>query len=561
MTDPPLKPSKGTQAGRPWGWRALLLMVAIVTLVRVVFLVWFCPYELVADEAHYWDWSRNLDLSYYSKGPGVAWSIALSTALFGDHEWAVRLPTAILSAITPIAAGCVACCLLVWAGSSRGDAARAAFWSALAILCIPVFHGTALLMTIDGPYVAFWSLSLLVVVALLARAQSEIRPLHPWGAVVLGSLLGLCLGIAFLYKYTILLIVPGLVLFVAIRRRALASSARPLALAAIGATLAFALVSSPVFIWNAREGWPTVRHLLGHLDSSAGDVQRSEPRPYDPMWTVEYVGAQIGLVGPLLLLMVMASISSIRTRRSRPAWPGELLLMCCGWPIVIIYFLVSFQTDVEGNWPIAGYVSLAALVGLHAPARIDAWRCAVREWKQNPDRPRRGLLRRQPETVFQILWHWSVGYGLVAAAGLMLVVPAAQLPLLDRIVPLYRLTGASEQAQAAHRALVYFQDKHPAHSDPIIITTSYSRASLLAYYMPGRPSVRAAASYAGGRRSSYDHFASTRLDDRTLIGRPALLVGAPTPYWEASLLNFEEVEPYPYDDRVLYARFLGLAGD
>ena len=28
-----------------------------------------CPVDLSGDEAHYWDWSRQLDLSYYSKGP------------------------------------------------------------------------------------------------------------------------------------------------------------------------------------------------------------------------------------------------------------------------------------------------------------------------------------------------------------------------------------------------------------------------------------------------------------------------------------------------------------
>ena len=36
--------------------------------------------DLSPDEAHYWEWSRRLDLSYYSKGPLIAYLIAALTA-------------------------------------------------------------------------------------------------------------------------------------------------------------------------------------------------------------------------------------------------------------------------------------------------------------------------------------------------------------------------------------------------------------------------------------------------------------------------------------------------
>src|SRR5262249_13193030 len=41
------------------------------------------------DEAHYWDWSRHLDWSYYSKGPLVAYLIRAGCALAGS--WSERL--------------------------------------------------------------------------------------------------------------------------------------------------------------------------------------------------------------------------------------------------------------------------------------------------------------------------------------------------------------------------------------------------------------------------------------------------------------------------------------
>ncbi|MFY7894973.1 MAG: hypothetical protein ACOVP8_01975, partial [Phycisphaerales bacterium] len=64
----------------------------VIALLRLVYLAFFCPYTLIEDEAQYWVWSQMLDWSYYTKGPGVAWTIGLATSVLGDAEWVVRLP-------------------------------------------------------------------------------------------------------------------------------------------------------------------------------------------------------------------------------------------------------------------------------------------------------------------------------------------------------------------------------------------------------------------------------------------------------------------------------------
>src|SRR3954454_1641880 len=85
-------------AGRRAEWTALGLILTAFA-VRLVYLVWLSPFELLGDEAYYWEWSRHLDLCYYEKGPGLAYLIAASVRLFGDAEWAVRLPVAVCSAV------------------------------------------------------------------------------------------------------------------------------------------------------------------------------------------------------------------------------------------------------------------------------------------------------------------------------------------------------------------------------------------------------------------------------------------------------------------------------
>src|SRR4028118_733678 len=79
------------------GRRILAAVLLLGFLGHLHYLTHDCPIDLSGDEAHYWDWSRDLDLSYYSKGPLVAYIIRASCAVFGDVMWAVRLPALVLS--------------------------------------------------------------------------------------------------------------------------------------------------------------------------------------------------------------------------------------------------------------------------------------------------------------------------------------------------------------------------------------------------------------------------------------------------------------------------------
>src|SRR5437660_520247 len=75
---------------------AAVLILGAAAL-HVGYLTWNCPLDLAPDEAHYWDWSRDLDWNYYSKGPLVAWLIRASCELFGD--WSMRLSGTLMPAV------------------------------------------------------------------------------------------------------------------------------------------------------------------------------------------------------------------------------------------------------------------------------------------------------------------------------------------------------------------------------------------------------------------------------------------------------------------------------
>lgn len=499
-------------------WRNAVLLAVAVTALRIIYLVALCPYELVADEAQYWDWSRRLDLSYYSKGPGVAWAIRCSTELFGSPEWAIRLPAALSGLVAMLAAAAMA-------RSMSAGSGRVAFLAVLAYCLMPAYHLTALLMTIDGPYIACWAFACWAFWEII-RARLAGRE-APWFWLTLAC----AMGIGFLFKYTILLLAPGMIGFVLLKRASLRWT--PLSALLLGAaTVVFLALCAPVVIWNARNGWPTVAHLLGHLHAPGGDVPsvRSTGWSYNPMWTLSFVGSQLGVAGPLLVAMVIGWRGlRRRSRETGAADPANDLCLWLAAPILIFYFCVSLVTDAEGNWPIAGYITLLIPVARFGAMELPRHRALVRAWLADPARPRAGIFRRRPETWFQIAWDWSLGCGIVVGLGVLSLGTLHRLPLIGDLIPMRRLSGSREFAQSV--AHVREQAQSAGGPLPFVMTDRYTHTALLAYYLPGRPSVRSAASLMGGRRSSYDFFADTRPEDETLLGRTAILVGARQEKW------------------------------
>jgi undecaprenyl-diphosphatase len=305
MPPPPSTSTSAFAFARPWA--ATIALVLAVTLLRLTYLAFLCPYTLIEDEAHYWEWSRRLDLSYYTKGPGIAWTIAGGTSIAGDTEFGVRLASPIASAILCLAVAALARLMTSDTRSARDG--RVAFFAAVALLLAPVFQTMGLMLTIDGPYAACWALAALFGWLAIHR---RFRP--AWIA------LGLAIGIGFRYKYTIRLMIPGLALFAifssfarpqpaadleadaAPRRDAFPSLIQSLTRSTwpwvVAGVIALLIAIAPVLLWNAREGWPTIRHLLGHLGLAGGDMPIHSGTATDP------TPPQAAPVAPYFILLV-----------------------------------------------------------------------------------------------------------------------------------------------------------------------------------------------------------------------------------------------------------------
>ena len=159
----------------PWLWRlGALALIVLASVLHVLYLTHDCPLDLAPDEAHYWDWSRHLDWSYYSKGPLVALMIRASCELFGP--WAEATTGSLMPAIRfpAILSGALLLASLYVLTVLTLKRESLAFGVVACALTQPLIAAGSSLMTIDAPYTACWGWA--VCVRASTRSTADAGP-------------------------------------------------------------------------------------------------------------------------------------------------------------------------------------------------------------------------------------------------------------------------------------------------------------------------------------------------------------------------------------------------
>ena len=409
--------------------------------LRFVYII-FSPLDLSPDEAHYWEWSRVPDWSYYSKPPMVAWLIHLSTELLGHTHAGVRLFAILGQGLLGVLAFLTA----------RHFGGVMAGWLAFAILHLtPLFAAGGLMMTPDVPCLSFWALALYV-----ASRQNWDQADVPW-SVFIG--IGVLIGLAGLSKYTAALFYPllGMYLLVSPLRRGW--FARPHIYVMGFISLA---MMTPVFYWNALHDWPTLQHVLGQIEGN---------RPFEPLKTLgNFVGGQVGLLGPVTaVLMVCAFFAGVRpkTLKSLP-----LIWWFCV-PIYAFFFYKAIGGKVQPNWPVLGAYGAVILVAVWA---------ASRPWRQKVLGGGLALSLLITLVAYDSFWVRNLGVNW----------PIKRDPLKE----VMGWRGLGEGIS------LYYKSLPPG---TLILTTRYQTAGQVAFYTEGNPQVLY-INPGYRRRNQYDYW-------------------------------------------------------
>jgi len=321
---------------RAWPWlRVLLVLQLLRLLVGALF-------ELVPQEAYYLFYARHPALSYFDHPGAIAWALALPARLRPPPPVLVRLVPFLLAAAT---LGGMARLARRFVPAAPGRAvlllATTGAFSVLSVVALP-----------DAPLVAAWTWTL----CFLADALLDDRPVA-WVPA------GLCAGLAFDSKYTAVFLLLGAgLLLLALRRgrRALASPWPWLGL------LLTALVTSPVWIWNAGHGWASF------LFQTAGRVEHARGLS---VWNLlGLLGSQLVLVLPPLLVVWVREAARAVPRMLRGALePEELFLAVFSLVPAAVLLVASLGAVVKPNWPFPLWIAGALWAARRSGPSLLRW--------------------------------------------------------------------------------------------------------------------------------------------------------------------------------------------
>jgi membrane-associated phospholipid phosphatase len=322
--------------------QALYLAILLFSLFRVYYIL-TGPFDLSADEAHYWEWSRRLDLSYYSKGPMIAYLIYAGTALFGDNVFGVRVFAVVLSALSSV--------VLFRLGRELYDE-KTGLASALLVQIVPLYSVYGIIFTIDSPFMFFWILSLFLFWKAVETgaevrkrgSREEGQNRHPSSRnadLTHWVLLGVAVGLGLLSKYTMAFFYLSALLFLVFRResRRLLTTKRPYV-----AFIVSIAVFTPVIVWNAGHGWVTLKH-------TAGQAHLAEGFTLSVRYFFEFLGSQLGVITPVLFVMVLIALWRLRKDTE------GAFLFWFSVPVLLFFLVKSAQGKVQANWALPGYAT------------------------------------------------------------------------------------------------------------------------------------------------------------------------------------------------------------
>jgi hypothetical protein len=297
--------------------RAVWLFIAVLTAIRFSLLA---TTDLSFDEAHYWMWSERLAPAYFSKGPGIAFAIRASTAVFGANEFGVRFFSPVLAAATS---------LLVFYFARRLFGANAGLWAVIGLNATPIFNVGAVLMTIDALSIFFWMAAMFTF--WLAVEKSPGFSWY-WPAT------GLLVGLGFLCKYTNGFELISVLLVLALVPRLRREFERPGVYLLIGI---FLICTIPPVVWNAQHAWITLAHLRsrGSLDRSFG---------FHPTEVLSFLGQHFLVYSPLLFAALAWGVIASWRRVNQQF--KILFLMWFGLPVFVFYLLLSINKNAAPNW-------------------------------------------------------------------------------------------------------------------------------------------------------------------------------------------------------------------
>lgn len=291
-------------------------LIAFFTLIRLIVAPSF---GLGVDEAHYVLYGYYLDLSYVDHPPLVGWIQAAMLYLLPDGILTARIPAIALMAI--LSWQCYRFMLIINATQNQ------ALWATAALNSSFMFGAIGLMLLPEN-----------FLLALIYPIIMSVLRIEEYGKLREYLLLGFLLGLAGLAKYTAILLVLPLLLYIIVKKRTdLLINPRILLTVVVG----FVMIL-PVLLWNASHDWISFAYQSEHVTGNSSLDLKSFIRS-----TVAQFAAYNPFLFTLAFYGLVASFRSNSSPLILAAWIG----LC----LELFFIGTSFLKPVLPHWPALFY--------------------------------------------------------------------------------------------------------------------------------------------------------------------------------------------------------------
>jgi len=296
----------------------LILFIAILSTLYNAYL------PLHGDEAYYWMWSHHLQSGYYDHPPMIAYFIFL-TNFISESEWGIRLVNVFSMSISAI---------YIFKLSHEMFGEKVALNALIIFSSVILVHAGYILTTPDSPLILFWTLSLYYAYRAIF-----------YGATKDYLLTGVMLGLMMLSKYSAILFVFMLLIFIVLKRRDIFLNRN-----FYFAVLVASIVVSPMLWWNYQNEWISFAFQLEHGSSKTFDLY--------PNLFLEFFAGQFGIFSPVFTAILFYFLV-----KERLYFKEEKLffLSLSIITILLFFFYKSFFTRMELNYAAPAYIGGAIL--------------------------------------------------------------------------------------------------------------------------------------------------------------------------------------------------------
>ncbi|MDR0617461.1 MAG: glycosyltransferase family 39 protein [Endomicrobium sp.] len=286
--------------------------------------------SLHPDEAYYWLWSKRLAFGYYDHPPMVAWFIKITT-LLSNSELAVRFFSIIVTVMLSI---------LVWKFAKKlfHEDETVASASVIVLNTLPLTLVGSIIITPDTPAFLFFAFAVYYQWSLIESSKTKY-----W------YITGFFLGLSFLSKYTAILFVLSLAVYMLLDGKLKWLKNKHFYFMFVISFIIFL----PVIIWNSHNEWISFTFQFNH--GLSGNKLHLN-------YLFEYLGSQCLIVGPFVFVSgIVASIYYLKSKNISYHHKHRFLFSF-SFPIIAIFIVTALKSYPGANWPAFAYFAFSIMV-------------------------------------------------------------------------------------------------------------------------------------------------------------------------------------------------------